>query len=84
MLCFRRLTTDCGGLPGPRHHPAEICVKAFDMTSTPATLNVADTMVQRTPRFYPELEREMFETTAHMYRNTIPTLLRVARRVHYW
>ncbi|KAJ7876084.1 hypothetical protein B0H14DRAFT_2714522 [Mycena olivaceomarginata] len=54
------------------------------MTSTPATLNVADTMVQRTPRFYPELEREMFETTAHMYRNTIPTLLRVARRVHYW
>ncbi|KAJ7807877.1 hypothetical protein B0H14DRAFT_2872018 [Mycena olivaceomarginata] len=54
------------------------------MTSTPATLNVADTMVQRTPRFYPELEREMFETTAHMYRNTIPTLLRVARRVRYW
>jgi hypothetical protein len=55
------------------------------MTSTPGTLNIADTMmVQSTPRFYPELEREMFETTAHMYRNTIPTLLRVARRVRYW
>ncbi|KAJ7807854.1 hypothetical protein B0H14DRAFT_3152320 [Mycena olivaceomarginata] len=57
------------------------------MTSTPGTLNIADTMVVQshgTPRFYPELEREMFETTAHMYRNTIPTLLRVARRVHYW
>ncbi|KAF7362340.1 hypothetical protein MVEN_00580600 [Mycena venus] len=36
------------------------------------------------PQFPPELEREIFETTAHLYSKTIPKLLRVARRVHSW
>ncbi|KAJ7176743.1 hypothetical protein C8R46DRAFT_43675 [Mycena filopes] len=31
-----------------------------------------------------ELEREIFETAALSHRETIPTLLRVARRVHVW
>ncbi|KAJ6598390.1 hypothetical protein DFH09DRAFT_1394599 [Mycena vulgaris] len=31
-----------------------------------------------------ELEREIFETTALLHRNTIPVLLRVARRVLIW
>ncbi|KAJ6553069.1 hypothetical protein B0H19DRAFT_1155575 [Mycena capillaripes] len=31
-----------------------------------------------------ELEREIFETAALMHPGTIPTLLRVARRVHTW
>ncbi|KAJ7795396.1 hypothetical protein B0H13DRAFT_2170704 [Mycena leptocephala] len=34
--------------------------------------------------FPPELEREIFETTALMYRGEMPTLLRVARRVLIW
>ncbi|KAJ7052052.1 hypothetical protein C8F01DRAFT_633483 [Mycena amicta] len=36
------------------------------------------------PRLPPELEREIFETTALMYPSTIPPLLRVARRVLIW
>ncbi|KAJ7112712.1 hypothetical protein C8R44DRAFT_249952 [Mycena epipterygia] len=36
------------------------------------------------PAFPPELEREIFETTAFLYPGTIPTLLRVARRVLVW
>ncbi|KAF7348725.1 hypothetical protein MVEN_01391500 [Mycena venus] len=35
-------------------------------------------------RFPPELEREIFETTACLHPNTIPKLLRVARRVLSW
>ncbi|KAJ7107387.1 hypothetical protein C8R44DRAFT_804561, partial [Mycena epipterygia] len=34
--------------------------------------------------FPPELEREIFETTALLYPRTIPKLLRVARRVLFW
>ncbi|KAJ6471757.1 hypothetical protein C8R47DRAFT_1324843 [Mycena vitilis] len=34
--------------------------------------------------FPPELERELFETTALRYTNTIPTLLRVCRRSQLW
>ncbi|KAJ7107396.1 hypothetical protein C8R44DRAFT_857975 [Mycena epipterygia] len=34
--------------------------------------------------FPPELEREIFETTALLYPKTIPKLLRVARRVLFW
>ncbi|KAF7335603.1 hypothetical protein MVEN_02214800 [Mycena venus] len=37
-----------------------------------------------TPRLPPELEREILETTALLYPNTIPQLLRVARRVLSW
>ncbi|KAJ7443153.1 hypothetical protein FB451DRAFT_95501, partial [Mycena latifolia] len=40
-------------------------------------------MVTR-PAFPPELEREIFEITALVHPGTIPTLLRVARRVHIW
>ncbi|KAJ7830295.1 hypothetical protein B0H14DRAFT_1197785 [Mycena olivaceomarginata] len=36
------------------------------------------------PAFPPELERELFETTALMHPRTIPVLLRVARRVLTW
>lgn len=36
------------------------------------------------PSFPPELERELFETTAYRYPNEIPTLLRVAHRVLIW
>jgi hypothetical protein len=36
------------------------------------------------PAFPPELEREIFETTALMYLGQMPTLLRVARRVLIW
>ncbi|KAJ7772267.1 hypothetical protein B0H16DRAFT_1512914 [Mycena metata] len=36
------------------------------------------------PILPPELEREVFEATALMYRHTIPALIRVARRVHVW
>ncbi|KAJ7077646.1 hypothetical protein B0H15DRAFT_954937 [Mycena belliarum] len=36
------------------------------------------------PALPPELEREVFETTALMYPGAIPTLLRVARRVFIW
>ncbi|KAJ7488983.1 hypothetical protein FB451DRAFT_681352 [Mycena latifolia] len=38
------------------------------------------------PRFPPELEREIFETTAVLYPETIrsPSLLLVAKRVHEW
>ncbi|KAJ7238065.1 hypothetical protein B0H12DRAFT_101125 [Mycena haematopus] len=36
------------------------------------------------PVFPPELEREIFETTALLYPATIPPLLRVARRVLVW
>ncbi|KAJ7735669.1 hypothetical protein B0H14DRAFT_2994441 [Mycena olivaceomarginata] len=36
------------------------------------------------PLFPQELEREIFEHTALMHRGTIPTLLRVARRVLTW
>ncbi|KAJ7489319.1 hypothetical protein FB451DRAFT_686851 [Mycena latifolia] len=36
------------------------------------------------PVFPPELEREIFETAAVRHRNTIPALLRVARRVLTW
>ncbi|KAJ7928307.1 hypothetical protein B0H13DRAFT_2265166 [Mycena leptocephala] len=36
------------------------------------------------PAFPPELEREIFETTALMYPGEMPTLLRVARRVLVW
>ncbi|KAJ7935224.1 hypothetical protein B0H13DRAFT_521741 [Mycena leptocephala] len=34
--------------------------------------------------FPPDLELEIFETTAHLYPNSIPRLLRVARRVLSW
>ncbi|KAJ7443122.1 hypothetical protein FB451DRAFT_1149776 [Mycena latifolia] len=36
------------------------------------------------PAFPPELEREIFETTALVHPGTIPALLRVARRTHIW
>jgi hypothetical protein len=36
------------------------------------------------PVFPFDLEREVFETTALMYPATIPTLLRVARRILTW
>ncbi|KAJ7681644.1 hypothetical protein B0H17DRAFT_1205628 [Mycena rosella] len=36
------------------------------------------------PAFPVELEREIFETTALMHSSTIPTLLRVARRILLW
>ncbi|KAJ7025804.1 hypothetical protein C8F04DRAFT_126711 [Mycena alexandri] len=36
------------------------------------------------PRLPPELERQIFETTALAHRVMIPTLLRVARRTHVW
>jgi hypothetical protein len=36
------------------------------------------------PSFPADLERELFETTALMYPNTIPTLLQVARRILIW
>ncbi|KAJ7928326.1 hypothetical protein B0H13DRAFT_2311607 [Mycena leptocephala] len=36
------------------------------------------------PAFPPDLEREIFGTTALMYPGEMPTLLRVARRVLIW
>ncbi|KAJ7446358.1 hypothetical protein FB451DRAFT_1291974 [Mycena latifolia] len=36
------------------------------------------------PIFPPELEREIFETTALVHPSTIPVVLRVARRIHIW
>ncbi|KAJ7443132.1 hypothetical protein FB451DRAFT_1296298 [Mycena latifolia] len=36
------------------------------------------------PAFPPELEREIFETTALVHPSTIPALLRVSRRIHIW
>ncbi|KAK7033744.1 hypothetical protein R3P38DRAFT_2914725 [Favolaschia claudopus] len=36
------------------------------------------------PVLPPELEREIFETAAHLDRSDIPTLLLVYRRVHEW
>ncbi|KAJ7705425.1 hypothetical protein B0H17DRAFT_1037921 [Mycena rosella] len=36
------------------------------------------------PIFPADMEREIFETTALMHRNTIPTLLRVAQPVRIW
>ena len=36
------------------------------------------------PVFPVELEREIFETVALIHKDTIPTLLRVARRVLIW
>ncbi|KAJ7435864.1 hypothetical protein FB451DRAFT_1571296 [Mycena latifolia] len=36
------------------------------------------------PVFPPELEQEIFETTALMHPGTMPALLRVARRIHIW
>ncbi|KAJ7131406.1 hypothetical protein C8R44DRAFT_774790 [Mycena epipterygia] len=36
------------------------------------------------PSFPPELEREIFESAAQLYPNTIPNLLLVARRVNEW
>ncbi|KAJ7443119.1 hypothetical protein FB451DRAFT_95193 [Mycena latifolia] len=36
------------------------------------------------PTFPPELEREIFETTALVHPSTVPALLRVARRAHIW
>ncbi|KAJ6451771.1 hypothetical protein C8R45DRAFT_88467 [Mycena sanguinolenta] len=36
------------------------------------------------PRLPPELEREILETTAHLYPDTIPQILRVARRCRSW
>lgn len=40
--------------------------------------------VDPNPVFPPELEQEIFETTALMHPREIPTLLRVARRVLIW
>ncbi|KAJ6472487.1 hypothetical protein C8R45DRAFT_1013148 [Mycena sanguinolenta] len=36
------------------------------------------------PVFPPEIEQEIFRTTAVLYPKMVPTLLRVARRVHVW
>ncbi|KAJ7059418.1 hypothetical protein C8F01DRAFT_1144412 [Mycena amicta] len=36
------------------------------------------------PRFPRELEQEIFETAAELHPRTVITLLRVARRVHFW
>ncbi|KAJ7131398.1 isoprenoid synthase domain-containing protein [Mycena epipterygia] len=36
------------------------------------------------PFFPPELEREIFESAAELYPETIPTLLLVSQRVHEW
>nr|GAT57313.1 predicted protein [Mycena chlorophos] len=36
------------------------------------------------PSFPPELEREIFETTAGLHPEMIPTLLQVAQRIHDW
>ncbi|KAJ7446353.1 hypothetical protein FB451DRAFT_1291961 [Mycena latifolia] len=36
------------------------------------------------PIFPPELEREIFETTALVHPTTIPVLLTVSRRIHVW
>ncbi|KAJ7128445.1 hypothetical protein C8R44DRAFT_979169 [Mycena epipterygia] len=41
-------------------------------------------MMEDGPRFPPELEREIFVTTAQLHPKMSPTLLRVARRVLYW
>ncbi|KAJ7152074.1 hypothetical protein C8R46DRAFT_484114 [Mycena filopes] len=41
-------------------------------------------MSHREPAFPPELEREIFETTAILHPRAIPSLLRVARRVLVW
>ncbi|KAJ7865394.1 hypothetical protein B0H13DRAFT_2562180 [Mycena leptocephala] len=41
-------------------------------------------LVDLIPAFPPEMEREIFETSALMHRRGIPSLLRVARRVLIW
>jgi hypothetical protein len=40
--------------------------------------------MERDPVFPFELEREIFETTALMHPGSIPSLLRVARRILAW
>ncbi|KAK7052030.1 hypothetical protein R3P38DRAFT_3255262 [Favolaschia claudopus] len=47
-------------------------------TSTPPSTPRCD------PAFPPELEREIFETAAKLYPQTIPSLFLVAHRVHEW
>ncbi|KAJ7655703.1 hypothetical protein DFH06DRAFT_1329140 [Mycena polygramma] len=53
------------------------------MASTPHVPS-AGTADDSPPHFPPELEREVFETTAYLYPSTIPKLLRIARRVLFW
>jgi hypothetical protein len=41
-------------------------------------------MPDSSPLLPPELEREVFETVAELYPQTIPDLLLVSHRVHEW
>ncbi|KAJ7107337.1 hypothetical protein C8R44DRAFT_987011 [Mycena epipterygia] len=71
------MNTMCPPTQAPISHPTS----DMESTSNPPTTG---TGVSSQCEFPPELEHEIFETTAVLYPKTIPNLLRVARRVLFW